>query len=220
MKAVILAGGRGTRLTEETVSRPKPMVEVGGRPLLWHICRSYAIIKEFFANYFLHMSNVTFDLRENRMEVHQTMAEPWRITLVDTGLDTQTGGRLKRVAEYVADEDFCCTYGDGVANVDITELVAFHRAQRLLATVTSFLEKPHGDGNWINGGFFVLSPKVLDDIEGDETLFEQGPLGRLADSGQLAVFLHHGFWQPVDTLRELHLLEALWATGNAPWKVD
>ncbi len=255
MKAVILAGGRGTRLTEETVSRPKPMVEVGGRPLLWHICRSYAahgitefviccgykgyIIKEFFANYFLHMSNVTFDLRENRMEVHQTMAEPWRITLVDTGLDTQTGGRLKRVAEYVADGDFCCTYGDGVANVDITALIAFHRSQGLLATVTAvqppgrfgalqiegdrvttFLEKPHGDGNWINGGFFVLSPEVLDDIEGDDTLFEQGPLGRLADRRQLAVFLHHDFWQPVDTLRELHLLEALWATGDAPWKVD
>jgi glucose-1-phosphate cytidylyltransferase len=231
------------------------MVEVGGRPLLWHICRLYAahgvtefviccgyrgyVIKEFFANYFLHMSNVTFDLRNNQMEVHQTMAEPWRITLVDTGLDTQTGGRLKRIAEYVADEDFCCTYGDGVADVDITALVEFHRAQGRLATVTavqppgrfgalqiegdqvtSFLEKPHGDGNWINGGFFVLSPKVLDDIEGDETLFEQGPLGRLAGSGQLSVFLHNGFWQPVDTLRELHLLEALWATGDAPWKVD
>ncbi len=255
MKAVILAGGRGTRLTEETVSRPKPMVEVGGRPLLWHICRSYAahgitefviccgykgyIIKEFFANYFLHMSNVTFDLRENRMEVHQTMAEPWRITLVDTGLDTQTGGRLKRVAEYVANEDFCCTYGDGLANVDITALVDFHRSQGRLATVTAvqppgrfgalqiegdrvktFLEKPHGDGNWINGGFFVLSPKVLDAIEGDETLFEQGPLGQLADHGELSVFLHHGFWQPVDTLRELHILEALWASGEAPWRVD
>jgi glucose-1-phosphate cytidylyltransferase len=255
MKAVILAGGRGTRLTEETVSRPKPMVEVGGRPLLWHICRSYAahgitefviccgykgyIIKEFFANYFLHMSNVTFDLRDNRMEVHQTMAEPWRITLVDTGLDTQTGGRLKRVAEYVADGDFCCTYGDGLANVDITALVDFHRSQGRLATVTAvqppgrfgalqiegdrvktFLEKPHGDGNWINGGFFVLSPKVLDTIDGDETLFEQGPLGQLADSGELSVFLHHGFWQPVDTLRELHILEALWASGEAPWRVD
>ena len=255
MKAVILAGGRGTRLTEETVSRPKPMVEVGGRPLLWHICRSYAahgitdfviccgykgyIIKEFFANYFLHTSNVTFDLRENRMEVHKTMAEPWRITLVDTGLDTQTGGRLKRVAEYVADEDFCCTYGDGLANVDITALVKFHQSQGRLATVTAvqppgrfgalqiegdrvktFLEKPHGDGNWINGGFFVLSPKVLDTIEGDETLFEQGPLGQLAENGELSVFLHHGFWQPVDTLRELHILEALWASGEAPWRVD
>jgi glucose-1-phosphate cytidylyltransferase len=255
MKAVILAGGRGTRLTEETVARPKPMVEVGGRPLLWHICRSYAahgitefviccgyrgyVIKEFFANYFLHTSDVTFDLRENRMEVHQTMAEPWLITLVDTGLDTQTGGRLKRIANYVAGEDFCCTYGDGLADVDITALVKFHRAEGRLATVTAvqppgrfgaleiegdrvktFLEKPHGDGHWINGGFFVLSPKVLDDIEGDETLFEQGPLGRLADAGQLSVFLHHGFWQPVDTLRELHILEALWAEGKAPWKVD
>ena len=255
MKAVILAGGRGTRLTEETVARPKPMVEVGGRPLLWHICRLYAahgvtefviccgyrgyVIKEFFANYFLHMSNVTFDLRDNHMEVHQTMAEPWRITLVDTGLDTQTGGRLKRIAEFVDGEDFCCTYGDGVADVDITELVRFHRTQRRLATVTAvqppgrfgaleiegdqvttFLEKPHGDGNWINGGFFVLSPKVLDDIEGDDTLFEQGPLGRLAESGQLSVFLHRGFWQPVDTLRELQLLEALWSAGEAPWRID
>ena len=240
-------------MTEETVSRPKPMVEVGGRPLLWHICRSYAahgitefviccgykgyIIKEFFANYFLHMSNVTFDLRENRMEVHQTMAEPWRITLVDTGLDTQTGGRLKRVAEYVADDDFCCTYGDGLANVDITALVDFHRAQGRLATVTAvqppgrfgaldidgdrataFLEKPHGDGNWINGGFFVLSPKVLEDIDGDGTLFEQGPLGDLAAAGQLSVFKHDGFFQPVDTLRELHQLEELWQSGAAPWK--
>jgi len=255
MKAVILAGGRGTRLSEETVARPKPMVEVGGRPLLWHICRSYAshgitdfviccgykgyVIKEFFANYFLHMSNVTFDLHENQMEVHETMAEPWRITLVDTGLDTQTGGRLKRIAQYVAGEDFCCTYGDGVANVDITALINYHRSQGRLATVTAvqppgrfgalqiegdhvtaFLEKPHGDGNWINGGFFVLSPTVLDHIEGDETLFEQAPLEWLASSGELSVFLHHGFWQPVDTLRELHVLESLWATGNAPWKVD
>ncbi len=204
------------------------------------ICCGYKgyVIKEFFANYFLHMSDVTFDLRENHMEVHQTMAEPWRITLVDTGLDTQTGGRLKRIAEYVAGEDFCCTYGDGVANVDITKLIDFHRSQGRLATVTAvqppgrfgaleiegtqvtaFLEKPHGDGNWINGGFFVLSPKVLEDIEGDETLFEQGPLGRLADSGELSVFRHGGFWQPVDTLRELHLLEELWESGNAPWKV-
>lgn len=255
MKAVILAGGRGTRLTEETVTRPKPMVEVGGRPLLWHICRSYAahgitdfviccgyrgyVIKEFFANYFLHTSNVTFDLHENKMEVHETAAEPWRITLVDTGLDTQTGGRLKRIAQYVADEDFCCTYGDGLANVDITALIDFHRSRGRLATVTAvqppgrfgaleiegdrvtaFLEKPHGDGNWINGGFFVLSPKVLDKIEGDETLFEQEPLGWLTDNGELSVFVHHGFWQPVDTLRELHILEALWAAGEAPWKVD
>ncbi len=254
VKAVILAGGRGTRLTEETAIRPKPMVEVGGRPLLWHICKIYAahgvndfviccgykgyIIKEYFANYFLHTSDITLDLRENSMEVHQTAAEPWKITLVDTGLETQTGGRLKRIAEYVNDEDFCCTYGDGVADVDITRLLEFHRASGRLATVTAvqppgrfgaleieedrasaFLEKPHGDGGWINGGFFVLSPKVLDGIEGDDTLFEQGPLGDLADAGQLSAYRHRGFFQPVDTIRELQLLEELWADGAAPWKV-
>jgi len=252
MKAVILAGGRGTRLSEETLARPKPMIEVGGRPLLWHICNLYAahgvtsfviccgykgyMIKEFFANYFLHMSDVTFDLRDNHMEVHQTAVEPWRITLVDTGLDTQTGGRLKRVREYIGDEHFCCTYGDGVANVDITALIDLHQTAGRLATVTAvqppgrfgaleiegdevkaFLEKPHGDGNWINGGFFVLAPEVLDEIAGDETLFEQGPLGALADRGELSVYHHHGFWQPVDTLRELQLLEELWQAGDAPW---
>ena len=255
MKAVILAGGRGTRLTEETSFRPKPMVEVGGRPLLWHICKIYAadgvtefiiccgykgyVIKEYFANYFLHTSDITFDLRNNAMEVHQTAAEPWRITLVDTGLETQTGGRLKRIADYVKDEEaFCCTYGDGLADVNVSTLIAFHFKSERLATVTAvqppgrfgaleiegdrataFLEKPRGDGGWINGGFFVLSPKVLDQIQGDETLLEQGPLGNLARAGQLSVHRHAGFFQPVDTLRELHLLDELWTQGSAPWKI-
>lgn len=254
MKAVILAGGRGTRLSEETAVRPKPMVEVGERPLLWHICKIYSmhgindfviccgykgyLIKEYFANYFLHTSDITLDLRENSLKVHQTTAEPWKITLVDTGLDTQTGGRLKRIASYVDDEDFCCTYGDGLADIDLTALVRFHQDKGRLATVTAvqppgrfgaldiegdkavaFLEKPHGDGGWINGGFFVLSPSVLEEIDGDDTLFEQGPLGTLAEAGQLSVYRHAGFFQPVDTIRELQLLEALWATGRAPWKV-
>lgn len=254
MKAVILAGGRGTRLSEETSVRPKPMVEVGGRPLLWHICKTYAahgvtdfiiccgykgyMIKEYFANYFLHTSDITFDLSHNTLEVHQTATEPWRITLVDTGIDTQTGGRLKRVAAYIGDEDFCCTYGDGIANVDITKLIDFHHSQGRLATVTAvqppgrfgaleiegalvseFLEKPSGDGGWINGGYFVLSPKVLDQITGDNVLFEQGPLGALARERQLSVFRHEGFFQPVDTIRELQLLEEIWSSGNAPWKV-
>ena len=196
------------------------------------------MIKEYFANYYLHTSDITFDLAHNSMEVHQTTAEPWRITLVDTGLDTQTGGRLKRVSDYIGDEDFCCTYGDGIANVDITGLIEFHNTQGLLSTVTAvqppgrfgalriegdhvseFMEKPSGDGGWINGGFFVLSPKVLDLIAGDETLFEQGPLGVLAETGQLAVFRHDGFFQPVDTVRELQLLQEIWSSGEAPWKI-
>jgi glucose-1-phosphate cytidylyltransferase len=230
------------------------MVEVGGRPLLWHICHIYAahgitdfiiccgykgyVIKEYFANYFLHTSDITFDLRENSMEVHQTATEPWRISLVDTGLDTQTGGRLKRIAPYVDGEDFCCTYGDGVADVNISALLQQHRAGGRPATVTAvqppgrfgaidiegdrataFLEKPHGDGAWINGGFFVLSPGVLDEIEGDHTVFEQGTLGTLARSDRLTVYRHDGFFQPVDTIRELQLLEELWSSGSAPWKI-
>jgi len=254
LKAVILAGGRGTRLTEETTYRPKPMVEVGGRPLLWHICKTYAaygvtdfiiccgykgyMIKEYFANYFLHTSDITFNLNDNTLEVHQSATEPWRITLVDTGIDTQTGGRLKRVAKYIGDEDFCCTYGDGIASVDIARLIEFHFSQGRLATITAvqppgrfgalriegdrvseFLEKPTGDGGWINGGYFVMSPEVLNQIAGDETLFEQGPLGELAKNDQLSVYRHEGFFQPVDTIRELQLLEEIWSSGSAPWKV-
>ena len=254
MKAVILAGGLGTRISEETGSRPKPMVEVGGRPILWHIMKIYSshsirdfviccgykgyVIKEYFANYFLHMSDVTFDIANNQMEVHQRNAEPWRVTLVDTGEDTQTGGRLKRVARYVSDGDFCMTYGDGVGDVDISRLIAFHRSHGRLATMTAtqppgrfgalqldgtrithFLEKPHGEAGWINGGFFVLSPGVLELIAGDQTLWEREPLERLAEQGQLEAFFHQGFWQPMDTLRDKMHLEALWNKGAAPWKV-
>jgi glucose-1-phosphate cytidylyltransferase len=254
MKAVILAGGLGTRISEETGVRPKPMVEIGGKPILWHIMKLYSahdvndfvvccgykgyLIKEYFANYFLHMSDVTFDMGENRMTVHQRYAEPWRVTLVDTGDDTMTGGRLKRVASYLKDEDaFCFTYGDGLADVDVRKLVAFHRAHGKLATVTavrppgrygalelegakvrSFVEKPRGDGGWINGGFFVLDPKVIDYVAEDGTSWEREPLARLAAEGQLSAFEHRGFWQPMDTLREKNLLEKLWATGAAPWK--
>ena len=255
MKAVILAGGLGTRISEETQVKPKPMVEIGGKPILWHVMKIYAhhgindfviccgykgyVIKEYFANYFLHMSNVTFDMAQNRMEVHQNHAEPWRVTLVDTGEATMTGGRLKRVRDFLKDEEeFCFTYGDGVADVDIQKLLAFHRDKKVLATltatyppgrfgaldlqdemVTSFKEKPMGDGGKINGGFFVLSPKVIDLIKGDETIWERDPLETLSAQGNLAAYIHEGFWQPMDTLRDKLLLEELWASGRAPWKV-
>jgi len=251
---VILAGGLGTRLSEETSVRPKPMVEIGGRPILWHIMKIYShhgindfviccgykgyVIKEYFANYFLHMSDVTFDMVNNKMEVHHASAEPWRVTLVDTGDETMTGGRLKRVASYVGEEDFCFTYGDGVSDVDITKLIAFHRSQKTLATVTSvqppgrfgaldlqkgkiygFKEKPQGDGSWINGGFFVLSPRVIDYIADDSTIWEREPLEKLAREGQLSGYTHDGFWQPMDTLRDRVMLEELWSSGKAPWKL-
>jgi glucose-1-phosphate cytidylyltransferase len=254
MKVVILAGGLGTRLSEETVVKPKPMVEIGGKPILWHVMKIYSaagiqdfiiclgykgyVIKEYFANYFLHMSDVTFDMAHNKMEVHQNNAEPWRVTLVDTGDNTMTGGRIKRIAPYLGNEDFCCTYGDGVGNVDIAKLIAFHKAQGKLATLTAtqppgrfgainlkgsqvagFKEKPQGDGGWINGGFFVLSPKVTDYIEGDHSVWEREPMERLAREGQMAAYHHHGFWQPMDTLRDKSNLEELWASGKAPWKV-
>jgi glucose-1-phosphate cytidylyltransferase len=254
MKAVILAGGLGTRISEETSARPKPMIEIGGKPILWHIMKIYSshgvndfviccgykgyVIKEYFANYFLHTSDVTFDIAENRIEVHQRKAERWRVTLVDTGEATQTGGRLKRVAAYLGDSDFCMTYGDGVGDVDITAAIAFHRAHGRLATMTAtqppgrfgaleldgtrvshFLEKPHGDGGWINGGFFVLSPKVVDLVDGDDMPWERAPLETLARTDQLQAFFHHGFWQPMDTLRDKNHLEDLWAQGAAPWKV-
>jgi glucose-1-phosphate cytidylyltransferase len=252
MKVVLLAGGLGTRISEESSLRPKPMIEIGGRPILWHIMKIYLahglrdfviccgykgyMIKEYFANYSLHMSDVTIDMEKNSIEVHQKKAEPWRVTLVDTGEATQTGGRLKRVAEYI-DDDFCMTYGDGVGSINITELIAFHRQHGKLATmtatqppgrfgalqleehaVTSFLEKPTGDGGWINGGFFVLSPKTLELIEGDETIWERKPLESLAQTGQLQAFFHPGFWQPMDTLRDKNHLEDLWQSGKAPWK--
>ena len=255
MKAVILAGGLGTRISEETSTRPKPMVEIGGKPILWHIMKSYShhgikdfviccgykgyVIKEYFANYFLHMSDVTFDMTNNSMQVHQRNAEPWKVTLVDTGDETLTGGRVKRIADYVKDEDaFCLTYGDGVGDVNITELIAFHKAQKVKATLTAvfppgrfgaldlqndkvqnFREKPKGDGALINGGFFVLSPDVIDYIDGDETIWEREPMERLAKEGEMAAFSHNGFWQPMDTLRDKVHLEELWDSGKAPWKV-
>jgi glucose-1-phosphate cytidylyltransferase len=254
MKAVILAGGLGTRLSEETVTRPKPMVEIGGRPILWHILKMYSqheindfiiccgykgyLIKEYFANYFLHMSDVTFDMKENRMQVHQSVAEPWRVTLVDTGDNAGTGGRLKRVAHYLQDEDaFCMTYGDGVSDIDISAAIAFHRSHRRIATVTavqpparfgglgidgtiisSFQEKPKGEGGWINGGFFVLSPAVLHEIRDDSSMFEGEPMQNLTSKKQVQAYFHSGFWQPMDTLRDKQRLEDLWASGRAPWK--
>jgi glucose-1-phosphate cytidylyltransferase len=252
MKAVILAGGLGTRLSEETSLKPKPMIEIGGRPILWHILKIYSahgindfvicagykgyIIKEYFANYFLHMSDVTFDMENNAMEVHQKKAEPWRVTIIDTGDETMTGCRIKRIEPYV-DGTFCCTYGDGVGDIDITSLVAFHKAGGLKATLTgvqppgrfgaldldqdrvvSFQEKPQGDGSWINGGFFVLEPSVFDEIAGDPTIWERTPLENLAKQQQLGIYKHPGFWRPMDTLRDKHELENLWETGNAPWK--
>ena len=254
MLAVILAGGLGTRISEETHLKPKPMIEVGGKPVLWHIMKIYSahgiddfviccgykgyLIKEYFANYFLHMSDVTFDIANNSMKVHQASAEPWRVTLVDTGEHTQTGGRLKRVASYLGTEDFCFTYGDGLADVDISKLIRTHKAKRTLATVTAvrppgrfgalnvsqdkivgFKEKPQGDGASINGGFFVLSPRVIDYIDGDSTRWEIEPLEKLAQEGQLSAYHHDGFWQPMDTLRDKIALEELWNSGKAPWKV-
>jgi len=254
MKAVILAGGYGTRISEESHLKPKPMIEIGGRPILWHILKMYStyginefiicggykeyVIKEYFSNYFMHMSDVTFDTQKNSMEIHYRRAEPWRVTLVDTGLNTMTGGRLKRIREYVQGESFCMTYGDGLSDVNIGEIIKFHHDQGSLATVTavqpaarfgaldiisnrvkSFEEKPKGDGTWINGGFFVLEPKVLDYIEGDSTIWERAPLERLAAEGQLAAYKHDGFWSAMDTLRDKTHLEDLWASGNPPWKV-
>jgi glucose-1-phosphate cytidylyltransferase len=253
MKAVILAGGFGSRLSEETALRPKPMVEIGGKPILWHIMKIYAahgieefviclgykgyLIKEYFANYYLHTCDVSFDLAKGDMEVHRSETEPWRVTLVDTGEQTMTGGRLKRVLPYLGEEDFCFTYGDGVADVDVTALIAFHREQGMSATVTAvqppgrfgaldvddarvreFEEKPRGDGGWTNGGFFVLSPEVARYLEGDATVWEQQPMRALAREGQLASYRHDGFWQAMDTLRDRNHLEELWQSGRAPWR--
>jgi len=253
VKAVILAGGLGTRISEESHLKPKPMIEVGGKPILWHIMKIYShygindfviccgykgyLIKEYFANYFLHMSDVTFDMKQNLMEVHEKHAEPWRVTLVDTGQDTLTGGRLKRVRDFIGDETFCFTYGDGIADIDISKLVSFHHNHGKLATVTAiqppgrygalniagnqvdgFQEKPDGDGAWINGGFFVLEPEVIDAIEGDQTSWEYGPIVKLAQEGQLMAYQHNGFWQAMDTLRDKNQLEQLWQT-RPPWKM-
>ena len=255
MKCVILAGGLGTRISEESVARPKPMIEVGGKPILWHIMKLYSahgindfivccgykqyVIKEYFANYFLHNSNVTFDMAKNEMKIHEHSNEPWKVTLIDTGENTMTGGRLKRVAKYLnPDEDFCFTYGDGVSDVNIKDLINYHKSKGKLATVTAvqppgrfgslvinedvvwkFAEKPKGDGAWINGGFFVLNPKVIQEIKDDETIWEREPCEALAQHGNLSAFFHRGFWQPMDTLRDKQHLEELWSSGKAPWKI-
>ncbi len=254
MKAVILAGGLGTRISEETSARPKPMVEIGGKPILWHILKMYSahgvnefviccgykgyMIKEYFANYFLHMSDVTFDMSNNDMQIHQKKAEPWKVTLVDTGENTQTGGRLMRVRPYLGQDDFCFTYGDGVGNVNLTELIRFHKSHGKKATVTAvqppgrfgaldlrdtrvlnFVEKPHGDSMYINGGFFVLNPSVIDLIADDQTIWERTPVETLASRGELQAYKHDGFWQPMDTVRDKMHLEDLWLSGRAPWKV-
>ena len=254
MKVVILAGGLGTRLAEETVIKPKPMVEIGGRPILWHIMKIYSsygfnefvictgykgyVIKEFFANYYLHTTDVTFDISKGELEIHNNKTEPWKVTLIDTGEETMTGGRLKRISQFVGGQDFCMTYGDGVSNVNIAKLVDFHRAHGKLCTVTAtrppgrfgalglegesvthFQEKPLGDGGYINGGFFVVSPKCFEYIDGDSTIWEQEPMKRLAEDGQMKAFLHDDFWLPMDTVRDRRQLEGLWQTGKAPWKV-
>ena len=254
MKAVILAGGLGTRISEETLLKPKPLIEIGGMPILWHIMKLYSaynvnefiiccgykgyMIKEYFANYFLHMSDVTFDIMNNKMHVHQKFAEPWKVTLVDTGLNTMTGGRLKRVKQYLDNETFCFTYGDGLSDVNITKLIDFHKSKKTQATITvvqpqgrfgkisldidrviGFEEKPNGDGGWINGGFFVLEPSVIDYIKDDTTVWERDPLERLAKEGQISAYKHKGFWQPTDTLREKNILEELWNSGKARWKI-
>jgi len=254
MKAVILAGGFGTRISEESVLKPKPMIEIGGRPILWHIMKIYFahglsdfiiccgykghVIKEYFSKYSLHMSDITFDMDTNEMKVHQNNVESWKVTLIDTGYDTATGGRLKGIRSYLGDEDFCFTYGDGLSNVNIQELISFHKATKKLATVTAVLppsrygvlvfdeniiktfeEKPEGEGGWINGGFFVLSPKVIDYIDGDDTMWEHAPMRRLVREGQFSAFRHKDFWQPMDTLRDKNRLEEMWKSGKAPWKV-
>jgi len=254
MKCVILAGGFGTRITEETNLKPKPMIEIGGMPILWHIMKIYStygindfiiccgykgyVIKEYFANYFLHMSDVTFDMKQNKMEVHRKFAEDWKVTLVDTGLDTMTGGRLKRVKNFLENETFCFTYGDGLSDVNIKDLINFHRNQKTLVTLTAiqppgkfgalniennkistFREKPLGDGNWVNGGYFILEPEVFDYIEGDSTIWEREPLEKLSQEGRLSAYKHKGFWHPMDTLYDKNQLEQMWNSGKSPWKI-